>query len=192
MRRSTTELARKERVVFVNELDGRIVGFAKGGPFREEYITKIVRTFDELEKTSVVEFADVTGTVYKSGRRFMFRPADDSKGKQITRSDLAKGKVGVLQVSEPADSKQGSARKAELYSIYVERPCWGQGIGTAMLNQLMCVLRLDAYRMIYLWVLEANARARGFYRRHQFMQVGRKKEMIGSATFLHLKYQRRL
>jgi GNAT superfamily N-acetyltransferase len=54
----------------------------------------------------------------------------------------------------------------ELYAIYVRASQYGAGVG----HQLFRAAIGDA--RVYLWVLEANARARGFYRRQGFEPDG--------------------
>lgn len=54
----------------------------------------------------------------------------------------------------------------ELYALYVRAARYGTGIGTALLEAVL------PQPPAYLWVLEDNARARAFYRRHGFEPDG--------------------
>lgn len=56
----------------------------------------------------------------------------------------------------------------ELYSIYLLGRAQGKGLGTALLN--VAVGESPAY----LWVLEDNARAQAFYRKHGFRPDGKR------------------
>jgi GNAT superfamily N-acetyltransferase len=57
----------------------------------------------------------------------------------------------------------------ELFAIYVRAAYYGSGIGTRLLQAALG----DA--PAYLWVFEANARARAFYERHGFIPDGARK-----------------
>lgn len=50
----------------------------------------------------------------------------------------------------------------ELFAIYTRASVWGLGVGRALLSASVGELAS------YLWVLEGNDRAIGFYRRHRF------------------------
>ncbi|MGB8650282.1 MAG: GNAT family N-acetyltransferase [Mycobacteriales bacterium] len=63
----------------------------------------------------------------------------------------------------------------ELYALYVLPPAWRTGVGAALLAACGDVASL--------WVLEANARARGFYARHRFRPDGVSKALdLGGAV----------
>lgn len=54
----------------------------------------------------------------------------------------------------------------ELWSLYVHADWWGRGVGHRLLVELL------GDRPAYLWVLDGNERATGFYRRHGFVLDG--------------------
>jgi GNAT superfamily N-acetyltransferase len=54
----------------------------------------------------------------------------------------------------------------ELYAIYVRQAWWGRGVADPLLRAAL------APGPCSVWVLEANARARAFYRRHGFEADG--------------------
>jgi GNAT superfamily N-acetyltransferase len=57
----------------------------------------------------------------------------------------------------------------ELYAIYVRASQYGTGLGHRLIE-----VAIDA-AAAYLWVFEANARARAFYERHGFTADGARK-----------------
>lgn len=57
-------------------------------------------------------------------------------------------------------------RDLELYALYVREAWYGAGVGRRLLHEVI------GDRAASLWVLEANARARGFYDRHGFRADG--------------------
>ncbi|WP_418064121.1 GNAT family N-acetyltransferase [Pimelobacter simplex] len=54
----------------------------------------------------------------------------------------------------------------ELWALYVRAAWWGRGLGHRMLTEAL------AARPSYLWVLDGNDRAAGFYRRQGFVPDG--------------------
>lgn len=72
--------------------------------------------------------------------------------------------VGFSVVGPTRDPDAGAP--AELYAIYVRAAYWGTGLG----QRLWEAVRPD--EPCSLWVLEANERARGFYRRNGFEPDG--------------------
>jgi ribosomal protein S18 acetylase RimI-like enzyme len=53
----------------------------------------------------------------------------------------------------------------ELYAIYVDPARWGAGAGRELLATALAGLSGAGYRLMRLWVLEGNLRARRFYER---------------------------
>jgi GNAT superfamily N-acetyltransferase len=51
----------------------------------------------------------------------------------------------------------------ELYAIYLDPQCWGQGLGRKLLAHATRRLLSHGYSIAILWVLESNRRARRFY-----------------------------
>ena len=82
--------------------------------------------------------------------------------------------VDVLGAPWPyPPTKAGEAGQVgELYALYVHPDCWSTGTGHALMDRVLARTRRAAYPQIVLWVLEANARARGFYQRAGFAPDG--------------------
>jgi ribosomal protein S18 acetylase RimI-like enzyme len=55
--------------------------------------------------------------------------------------------------------------RAQLVRLYVDPGHWGRGIGRRLHDQALAHLERAGYRVVVLWVLEANARARAMYER---------------------------
>jgi ribosomal protein S18 acetylase RimI-like enzyme len=62
---------------------------------------------------------------------------------------------------------------AELYALYVAPAYWSTGAGRALMGRVLEEAQAEGYPRIVLWVLEQNARARGFYARAGFRPRGR-------------------
>lgn len=72
----------------------------------------------------------------------------------------------------------GAARDAdapgtgELWSIYAHPEYWSTGVGHELLGAVEAALRAEGHAAAYLWVLEGNDRAAGFYERHGWSADG--------------------
>lgn len=86
--------------------------------------------------------------------------------------------VGVAAAGPPRDEDLDPAGVTELGALYVLPPHWGRGTGRALLEAVLA--RRPRPRQV-LWVLEDNARSRGFYASCGFAtDGGRKVEDLGA------------
>jgi ribosomal-protein-alanine N-acetyltransferase len=79
------------------------------------------------------------------------------------------GYAGMMFVPGAAGRGGGSA---DVLTIAVARDCWGQGIGSALLESLIAQARRRKCAEVFLEVREDNPRARGLYLRRGFMEIG--------------------
>jgi ribosomal protein S18 acetylase RimI-like enzyme len=80
----------------------------------------------------------------------------------------------------------------ELYAIYVEPSAWGSGAGRALIERAQDQLT-NEYAEATLWVLEENARARGFYERAGWRPDGaRKAEARFGVRAAEVRYRKAL
>jgi GNAT superfamily N-acetyltransferase len=94
--------------------------------------------------------------------------------------------VGGLRGADPADNA------GEIYSIYACPAVWGIGVGRALINAAVVQLERQGYRGLFLWVLEANARARAFYERQGWNHDGEAQTIeVGGRPLSELRYSRR-
>lgn len=84
----------------------------------------------------------------------------------------AGGEVVGFAVVGPGRDDDGPTAQ-ELYAIYTRAARWGTGLGQALWE----AVRPDD--PCSLWVLEANARAQGFYRRNGFVPDGAREHYAG-------------
>jgi ribosomal protein S18 acetylase RimI-like enzyme len=63
-------------------------------------------------------------------------------------------------------------RSGELLAIYVHPERWGSGAGRALMETALAEVAARGWTEIRLWVLEDNARARGFYERFGLVPDG--------------------
>ncbi|WP_449408186.1 N-acetyltransferase family protein [Microbacterium maritypicum] len=63
----------------------------------------------------------------------------------------------------------------EVAGLYAHPDAWSQGVGSALLRHAEDALRTEGRRHAYLWVLDGNERAIGFYRAHGWATDGGEK-----------------
>ena len=79
--------------------------------------------------------------------------------------------VGFAVVGPSRDEDAATPR--ELYALYTRATWWGSGLGQALWDAV------SPDDPCSLWVLEANARAQGFYRRNGFVADGAREHYAG-------------
>jgi ribosomal-protein-alanine acetyltransferase len=79
------------------------------------------------------------------------------------------GYAGMMFVPGPSSRVGGSA---DVLTIAVAADCWGQGIGSALLEALVGAARRRCCAEVFLEVREDNRRARGLYLRRGFTEIG--------------------
>lgn len=80
------------------------------------------------------------------------------------------GYAKLSPLTAPAPSPQPGAM--ELQQIYVLKPWHGQGVAEELMNWAITTARAARAPEIYLTVFDHNARAKRFYTRHGFSEVG--------------------
>jgi ribosomal protein S18 acetylase RimI-like enzyme len=78
--------------------------------------------------------------------------------------------VGYAGVGPERDPKVG-ATIGELYALFVHPDSWGTGAGRALTDAAVSDLHSVGCAEVWLWVLEANTRARAFYIRYGFTET---------------------
>lgn len=88
----------------------------------------------------------------------------------------------------------GGEATGELVAIYVDPPCWRRGVGRLLCEQTLAEARARGFEEVVAWVLEVNARARGFYDALGFRSDGEKRIFLEHAAtqFLEVRYRRDL
>ncbi|MBQ2954746.1 MAG: GNAT family N-acetyltransferase [Clostridia bacterium] len=77
----------------------------------------------------------------------------------------------------------------EIVSLYMLPDCMRRGVGGALLNEALRLLRADGFDRCYLWAIEGNAIADGFYRKHGFSCTGERiPYRIGGKDVADLRY----
>ncbi|HYY58330.1 MAG TPA: GNAT family N-acetyltransferase, partial [Pyrinomonadaceae bacterium] len=71
-------------------------------------------------------------------------------------------------------------RPIELVRLYVSREWLGRGLGEALMRECVDEARRKGYRTLWLGVWEHNDRARAFYRKWDFRDVGEHVFQLGA------------
>ncbi|HYD35150.1 MAG TPA: GNAT family N-acetyltransferase [Vitreimonas sp.] len=78
--------------------------------------------------------------------------------------------TGGVNRDEDVDKDTG-----ELHGIYIDPEYIAKGVGTALMEYLLQLLRKDGYKKATLWVLDTNQQTREFYEKKGWRVEGRTK-----------------
>jgi GNAT superfamily N-acetyltransferase len=71
--------------------------------------------------------------------------------------------IGFASFGPTRDEDIEDEHVAEVMTLYLDPSVWSEGAGAMLLKESVEELARVGYRLATLWVLETNARARGFY-----------------------------
>jgi ribosomal protein S18 acetylase RimI-like enzyme len=77
----------------------------------------------------------------------------------------------IVGYSSVGPAREGPADTGELYALFVHPDWWGTNAGRQLTDAAIADLQAQGCGEVWLWVLEANARARAFYRRYGFAET---------------------
>jgi GNAT superfamily N-acetyltransferase len=96
--------------------------------------------------------------------------------------------VGVVGVESSRDA-DADRQTGELAMLYLAADRVGRGLGRALHDRALTALRESSFTRATLWVLEANARGRGFYEHMGWIPDGtRGDHMVECANHQMLRY----
>ena len=111
----------------------------------------------------------------------------DSPNRYTLIAELDGKMIGTASYGESRDLEY--AGQGEIYSIYLLPGYMGKSYGKQLINAVMEQLHNLGYKNIFLWVLENNLGARGFYEKVGFTCSGKNKEAeIGGKTVTEVQY----
>ncbi len=133
----------------------------------------------------------------EAGREAGGEPGTAELGQNRTRVLVVEddgGEVrGVASVGAARDAGEDPEATGELWMINLEPSAWGSGLATALLEEATAELRRLGHREAYLWVLDANRRARRFYEREGWATRGeQKRDVFGERELVEVRYWRDL
>lgn len=98
--------------------------------------------------------------------------------------------VGFLSCG-PSEDPDRDSETGEIYAIYLHPSAWGTGTGRALFERGEETLQELGFTKATLWVLDTNARGRGFYEAMGWHADGAKKdEERGTFTLHEVRYRR--
>ena len=122
-----------------------------------------------------------------------YRAALADPNRQIWIGETALGApVGYAMLGQPDLPPPADEGDLEIKRIYLLGPWQGGGHGDRLMELLTNEARRRQARRLLLAVYPGNDRARRFYARHGFQQIGETIFMVGDAPFRDLIYARRL
>ena len=133
---------------------------------------------DELASVQVLAWREAYGAllperfyddaVRLEGRKMWSRALSAQDTRQRVRVARQGDRIVGFVRRGPATAHQGHrpVRAEQLFALYVLWPCYGHGVGQALLDSAL------GGRPAQLWVAKENARARRFYERNDFIPDG--------------------
>jgi GNAT superfamily N-acetyltransferase len=91
---------------------------------------------------------------------------------KITLVAQESGTIVGFAALGPSRDSDATLNMAEVSAIYVDPERWREGIGRSLLAASLDQLRTRGFDQLTLWVLEANSRARSFYKSFGFVEDG--------------------
>ena len=134
-------------------------------------------------------FLDNLDVVARAGRYAFDRsgPGDPETWIAVDGEDV----VGMVSVSRSRDEDLPGL--GEVQALYVAPDRWRSGAGSALMTKAGQLLADAGFTEAFLWVLEGNARGRGFYEAGGWEADGRVKTVeIGGRDLVEVRYRRRL
>ncbi|MBN8808603.1 MAG: GNAT family N-acetyltransferase [Sphingomonas sp.] len=140
---------------------------------RALFVESFTATFGHLYAPAdlaafLVDFTEDSWRAQLADPAFAFRVATDG--------DTIAGYAKIGPVAFPGD---WPADAIELYQLYVLGPWQGTGIAAALMDWVLAAARHRGARELILSVYVDNHRARRFYQRYGFAEIGRYTFMVG-------------
>lgn len=89
----------------------------------------------------------------------------------------------------PSRDEDAERTTMEIYAIYLDPHAWGRGVARELMRTTLAAVPDGA--AVTLWALDANERARHFYRRNGFVPDGvEKMEEFGGEYLKEVRYRR--
>jgi ribosomal protein S18 acetylase RimI-like enzyme len=101
--------------------------------------------------------------------------------------------VGFSTVGPTRDSDDDPRVVGEIYTVYVAPELWSHGLGAELFEAAQNDLAEGGHRVVTLWVLHGNARAKKFYEAAGFERDGTRRPVwMAGKTLPEIRYRRRL
>lgn len=162
------------------DLDSRLVKIRRASGTDARSIAdlhgrSVLATYSDLPKTVKATEGGASQRVALWANRLQ----DPVTGRAVFVAHDGDGIVGFVYVGPTADTDDTPGRTGHVYSIHVDPPVWGAGIGKELLKFAVGSLRSTGFEDATLWVVDTNRRARKFYESNGWRLDGaRRKEIL--------------
>jgi ribosomal protein S18 acetylase RimI-like enzyme len=133
------------------------------------------------------ESANLAAYIHNSFNIETVRSEIDDPNSTFLLVFLERKAVGYVRLIEDSrvDGVEGGS-VIELRRIYILERAWNTGIGKALLDHCIGFAQLRKFDALWLGVWEENVRARSFYEKHEFREVGKIKFPYGDVVGTNL------
>lgn len=97
-------------------------------------------------------------------------------------------RAGIVGFASGGRCRDDWPYDGELFTIYLAETHQGRGLGRALFGAVAGRLAAQGHRSLLLWVLDTNARGRGFYEALGGVLIGEKTEEMVGATLREVAY----
>ena len=95
---------------------------------------------------------------------------------------------GTVKTNPPGNSAIRPLYSSEIYSLYIIRDYWKQGVGRALMRKAAERLKERKHTSTCLWVLDKNKNAIGFYEKMGGQRIGKHMRELGPNTLNEVCY----
>ena len=129
--------------------------------------------------------ADIEDYVARAFTPAAFRAILDDPTSTLLIAEDAAAPAGYAHLRQtPAPACVPGAKPIELVRLYLRKDAIGAGLGAAFMRQAFTLARSNGCDALWLGVEAQNERARRFYARWGFVDVGRKAFMLAGIEYL--------
>lgn len=100
--------------------------------------------------------------------------------------------VGVLEIEYLKPCPINNFVSPEINKIYILEWFCGKGIGNKLLNFAEKLLVVKGHDKVWLWLLESNIRAHNFYKKHNYVDIGKAPFVMEENTYMNLVMSKNL
>lgn len=126
--------------------------------------------------------------VDERAERWREQLAADAGDTQVWVAEQEGALVGFASLA-PSRDEDAERDTLEIPAIYLQPSAWGHGVARELMRTIVAAVPENA--SVTLWVLDANERARHFYRRNGFSPDGVERlEEIGGQAYREIRYRR--
>ena len=126
--------------------------------------------------------------VDERAERWRAQLAADSPDTKVWVAEQEGAVVGFASLA-PSRDEDAERDTLEIPAIYLEPSAWGHGVARELMRTVVAAVPENV--SVTLWVLDANERARHFYRRNGFSPDGVERlEEIGGQAYREIRYRR--